>query len=364
VLIVGAVILVLLGIAAYQLYFSVDPPKEWVVLGKGEKISDGKARQVTLIVDDGVPYVGFQDVKHESKGTVMDFRGEAWASVGTSGFSDGELIEMALAVEDEIPVVAYRGSEKHAFRAIVRTYDKTTKQWKFVGNNPVSEGPVSQFVSLSTHDDDLYLFFNQIGGKPGAYVKKWDGNNWIDVGPNPIASGDIRYSKMVVEDSRVYVAYTKGSKPTLSILQLVKDTWEPVKPTPLLIALGSPVFAFDVNKKRLFIAYIDEHHKLSVFFLDHGGIHPITGSKAISKGKVSYLSLVVEKEKQYVAFKDTGIEGKSVVKMHNEEEWERLGEPFSSKTSAGLSLFVEGKTPYVAYQDEAKGGKLTVMEFR
>jgi hypothetical protein len=70
--------------------------------------SDGEIYTPSLVIYDDTPYVAYQDNAHDNKATVMKYTSTGWITVGDPGFSDGSVDYVSLAIDNGIPYVAYR----------------------------------------------------------------------------------------------------------------------------------------------------------------------------------------------------------------------------------------------------------------
>lgn len=93
----------------------------------------------------------------------------------------------------------------------------------------------------------------------------------------------------------------------------------------------------------------------------------VVGMESFSDGAASYVSLFVENDTPYVAYRDEAHGNKLTVKMFNGTQWVNLGSPGFSfgEIVWNTDIYVFRGTPYVAYQDKSTNpsGKAVVMKF-
>jgi hypothetical protein len=91
------------------------------------------------------------------------------------------------------------------------------------------------------------------------------------------------------------------------------------------------------------------------------------GMESFSDGAASYVSLFVENDTPYVAYRDEAHGNKLTVKTFNGTQWVNLGSPGFSfgEIVWNTDIYVFQGTPYVAYQDKSTNpsGKAVVMKF-
>src|SRR5262245_42746129 len=80
-----ALIVNMLGISTSIVHAASD----WETVGSSG-FSAGEASYTSIIVDNGTPYVAYQDGANSYKATLMKFDGANWVTVGLAGFSAGE----------------------------------------------------------------------------------------------------------------------------------------------------------------------------------------------------------------------------------------------------------------------------------
>ena len=183
----------------------------WINVGI-EGFSAGEATWISLAFNsiDGQPYVAFQDWGHSKMATVMKFDGINWVNVGNAGFSGAEAdwTSLAFSLTGE-PYVAYE-DWGHSNKATVMKFDGNN--WVGVGNAGFSAGEANcTSLALSPTDSQPYVAYLDQGTFPygSVTVMKFDGTNWVDVGPASFTGSNCMYPSLAFSPyGQPYVAYS------------------------------------------------------------------------------------------------------------------------------------------------------------
>ncbi|MDD4304746.1 MAG: hypothetical protein PHG92_04690, partial [Patescibacteria group bacterium] len=130
---------------------------------------------ISLVINNNVPYVVYSDAGDSYKAMVMKYNGLAWEEVGTTGtgFSDGEAWYTSLDFDsNNIPYVAYSDDPNNE-GATVMKYASTTDEWVNVGGANFSNG-VAYYTSIATYDNVLYVAYAYYWDN--GYEQEFDGN--------------------------------------------------------------------------------------------------------------------------------------------------------------------------------------------
>jgi hypothetical protein len=292
-------------------------PLVWQSVGS-PGFGGGTPTHTSLYIDQGIPYVAYQDSLNGYKASVMTFNGSSWTYVGNAGFSAGEAGEPSISVDNGTPYVAFTDSSLVNPSISVMKYNGNA--WVYVGSQGFTPKAVesSLFISNGTP----YVAFTQdfgAGNNFGLSVVKFDGSAWVTVGsPDFNSNTDILpYPSLFVGNGTPYVAYEdNGNGNKASVEMYNGSSW---------IYLGSEDFS------------------------------PALGYQA---------SLFVYGTIPYMAFEDgsTPNTGASVME-YNGSTWVYVGKAGFSPGSAGEpSLSVSNGIPYVAFLDGTVG-EVTVMKY-
>jgi len=122
----------------------------WQIVGSAG-FSASAIHYLSFVIASGVLYVGYQDGSngdgiHNGKATVMMFNTgtNTWQTVGNAGFSDMDALSTSLAVDNGVPYLAYQDGydEDHINngKATVMKFYTGTNTWIPVGNKGFSDG--------------------------------------------------------------------------------------------------------------------------------------------------------------------------------------------------------------------------------
>ena len=148
--------------------YAVWSPRTWKQVGTA-KFTAGYANKVSLALDNGMPYVAYQDGANSNRASVMKYNGTAWVQVGTAGFSAGTSSYTSLAFDNGMSYVAYRDAA-NSNRASVMKYNGTT--WLLVGTGGFSAG-IAESISLAFYNRTPYVAY-QDGLASKASVMKYE----------------------------------------------------------------------------------------------------------------------------------------------------------------------------------------------
>lgn len=155
------------------------------------------------------------------------------------------------------------------------------QQWKVVGDTSASQyGAGMPFISVNKFNTP-YIVYRDEATNPHATVKKFDGNTWIQVGPN-INVGDVGTTTMDFD------------------------------------TLGQPVVVYYdcINNSKATVKRFD------------GTNWNILGNVGFTPGAASYTSIKISKDNiPYIAFRDFSSNNCASVMKFNGASWEYVGQP-------------------------------------
>lgn len=309
--------------------------KAWMVNGSSwQQLLDQSttATYTSLCLDgNGRPYVAYGDPANTGQTKVLKFS-SSWASLNPPVPPDDNPIPanlkasyLSLAIaENGTP---YLAANQNSMSGRVSVTKHNGSQWEYVGVKNVSEQAYS--ASLDIYNNTPYVAYCVNDSYAwGSYVtmKKFDGSQWATVGDTQISTITPRSSyvssafvSMKISDSGTpYVAYADpGTGNRLMVKKLIGSNWVSV------------------------------------------------GGGYLTAGEASYISLYVEGDTPYVAYKDgtaSSSSGVTVRKFDNISSWVTLGssEVLGSGNAKGISLFVDNGTPYISFSTNSS---VKVMKF-
>ncbi len=347
--------------------------------------SEGYAEYTSLAFDGSTPYVAYRNEGNGGKATVMRFNGTGtvgtWETVGTAGFSEGEVWYTSLAFNGSTPYVAYQ-DKGNGNKATVMRFNGTgtVGTWETVGDAGFSAGE-TDYTSLAFDGSTPYVAYTD--GKDGykATVMRFNGTGtvgtWETVGTAGFSEGEVWYTSLAFDGSTPYVAYRdwgNGGKATVMRFNGTGTvgTWETVGDAGF--SAGETDYtslAFDGSTP--YVAYRDKGNESKATVMRFNGTGTVgtwetVGNAGFSAGEVNFMNLAFTGSTPYVAYRDWGNGGKATVMRFNGTgtvgTWETVGTAgFSEGNTEYTSLAFTGSTPYVAYADGRDGYKATVMRY-
>jgi hypothetical protein len=128
----------------------------WQTVGAAGFSSDNPL-YLAFDVDQGIPFVAYQDRAAGNKATAMKYEG-AWDVVGTAGFNPGHFAQgVSLFVDAGVPYVASNGGSMGGFANVMRFNGAT---WESVGDESISQRPVVN-TSVFVYEGTPYLAFGE-----------------------------------------------------------------------------------------------------------------------------------------------------------------------------------------------------------
>jgi hypothetical protein len=238
-----------------------------------------------------------------------------WVTVGAAGFSAGWATRNSLAFQPSTnqPYVAY-GDSANGGKITVERFDGTN--WITVGAAGFSAGWVDHLsLAFDPATSQPYVAYGS-GGNPGGKVtvKRFDGANWVTVGTAGFNAGGWTHGTSLAFDpstDQPYVAYTEstfnGVKAT--VMRFDGANWVTVGPSAGFSSEADVSLAFDLSTHQPYVAYQDRDssHKVTVKRFD--GANWVTiGAAGFSAWVADYISLAFDPatNQPYVAYRDRG----------------------------------------------------------
>ncbi|MDD3284707.1 MAG: GLUG motif-containing protein, partial [Patescibacteria group bacterium] len=281
--------------------------------------SAGGAYYTSIAIDaTGTPYVVYRDGGISNKAVVKKFDGSSWVTVGTAGFSAGQADYTSIVIDATgTPYVVYQ-DYGNSSKAVVKKFDGSS--WVTVGTAG-STFRKAYYTSLAIDATGTpYIVYKdvlqeEIVGRDGVIVKKFNGSSWVTVGTYLAEKSD--YTSISID------------------------------------ATGTP-----------YVVYSDSGNSNKTTVKKFNGSSWVTvGTAGFSAGATAYTSIAIDATGiPYVVYRDGGISNKAVVKKFDGSSWVTVGEPgFSVGIASYTSIAIDATgIPYVVYQD---GGKAVVKKF-
>ncbi|WP_276355368.1 S-layer homology domain-containing protein [Cohnella caldifontis] len=180
--------------------------------GTVSEVLDGADSAPFILEDQGTLYLAYRDGARDDKATVMQYNGSGdWQTVGTPGFSVGDVRDPSLAVAEGTLYIAFEDYVFDAdFGATVMKYDALSHAWESVGGRGFTSGLA--FGPILKSDLDA-LYVGYANDSYQASVMQYDVNadRWNPVG-SPGFSPDQAYGLTFYADNgELYAAYEDWS---------------------------------------------------------------------------------------------------------------------------------------------------------
>jgi hypothetical protein len=355
----------------------------WKTVG-GDAISNGKAAFTNIIVDaNSTPYLAYSDLDNGGKTKVVtyDKNSNTWKAVGTfATTAKSEFNSMAFAPDGTLYITCSM-YDFNMGRALVAAYDKSTQQWKMVGDIALSNG-IAQYTSIAISPTGVpYITFADQGNDGKAKVMAYDKavNHWRVVGNAGISVGSSQYNNIsIAPDGKVDIVFKDAgsdNKATAIYFDATTQQWKPLAGNSALISEGeanhislalskdgTPYITYadnsaDGGKKTTVMGYvpIKEWHYLEQpgFIRD---LKPLARTLAISSDGALY-----------TAFTDTAHNSKTSVMVYNKitNQWQYVGNPgFNDGQMQARSLAIaHDGTVYFTFQDGDHLDRASVMVY-
>ena len=238
----------------------------WVTVGTAG-FSAGEADHISLAVDNGTPYVVYADYSDGSgKATVMKYDANSgnWVTIGAAGFSAGEAADISLVLDNGTPYVAYADYSDDSGRATVMKFDGSI--WSPVGVPGFSTGTAFQ-TSIALDNGTPYVAYKDWSDKGRAIVMKFDAflGEWISVGAADFSNDYIDDLSFAVDNGMPYVAYKDLGNAGKATLMKLSDRTPPNAPAlttpPDFTNDSTPTMSGTAEPESLInVRYFDDSH--------------------------------------------------------------------------------------------------------
>jgi len=326
----------------------------WNEVGNGG-FSSGEVYSLKMALDGDIPYVAYIDDTYDRKITVMKFNGSIWEPVGVPGFGE-PAVDLDFVIENGYIYVAYASQEN---KISVMTLLGGT--WQYVGTPGFAQ---SGSISLSASAGVPYVAFSDDDASGKVTVKKY-GSGWQTVGtPGFTTDTYVGVIDIKVADG-IYIAYRNDDlKTTVMSFNSNNDTWSVV---------GEPGFTGTLSGEKYLTIYQNSpcviawnNNAQATVYSFSGSTWQILGNEGISVGQAEYSSITTAPDGSlYIAYNDMGNANKVYVKKYVNGVWEGVGNDAVSKLSGEeitISVNQNGK-PYIAYKDWWYMRRATVMAY-
>ncbi|MEQ8171892.1 MAG: hypothetical protein ABRQ38_23575, partial [Candidatus Eremiobacterota bacterium] len=201
--------------ATVMAYTGTGPYSGWELVGT-RGFSDGFEWDTNIVIDQGVPYVGYKDGSQSMKATVMKFNGTSWVPVGNKGFSQGNAAPVLKIYNHTLYAALYDAGIGN--KISVMKFNGSA--WEYIGNAGFVSAS-SNVIGLSIDNNGiLYVSYKNTENK--ISVMKFNGSSWVLAGNSGFSDGNIEFPRICLAGNTPYVAYkdlTNGNKVTVMKLK-------------------------------------------------------------------------------------------------------------------------------------------------
>jgi hypothetical protein len=344
--------------------------KGWHYVGGQPFATIGRVNYVSLdIGTDGSPYVAFQD----GSGTadqelgLLRFYGNRWSYVGGGTFSDWLCAYPSLAMDGDVPYVAYSDGGANNY-CTVHKYDGG---WKMVGPRGFS-GERIRDVDIKVHNRvPMVVYRHYSTGTLTA--REFRGITWSLVGAanfTTCANGPLSLLALAIDPEAgvPYVAFKGGSAADngrVTVSNMVMGVWKKLVTDNGYPSTGPGNYiSMVIKNSQPIVAFRDDAvgDKIVVKKVESSAWKPLeaSGSLPYIAGDNDLTSLAVERDNVYVAFRND-----TYLTVQQLEPVARVigGLKFNTHLPEYISIAAKYGRLYVAYSALDQGGRLVVMEY-
>jgi hypothetical protein len=314
----------------------------------------------------GQPYAAFTDTDNSGKVTVMKFDGTSWVTIGTPGSTITYYnISIAFSPSGQL-YLAFSSDSNNTQKVIVMKYDGT--DWLTVGTLGISFWE-PWFIKLAFGPLGLpYLAFADLDGTGcwRAKVMKFNGTDWVYVGPPAISEGWAEFLNLAFSPSgQPYVAYIDNEQ--ISVKKFDGTDWVYVGSPKFVWALPTVGLPLVINSSGdPYIAFGNfSAYKMSVMKFD-GTNWVYVGTDGFSNPIYKNVTMTISPtDLLYAAFSDASNSDKATVMNYDGANWVNVGiAGFTPEYAGWKNLAIDPSgIPYLAFQDSAYLDKISVMKY-
>ena len=336
-------------------HVSADDVFGWKTVGNAG-FSDGEAYDANIAIDNnGTLYVAYiNNANNQKRPTVMKYDGNVWTAVGN--FPEGRTYGFVIAVDSAgTPYVAY-SNEANDYKAVVKKYDGDN--WVDVGTPKFSEGIAYTFDMAIDDSGTPYVIYTG-GANKEALVKKFDGNVWVDLGC--VSNGEAKYVNIAIDNNAIpYVVYRdQGGGTKKACAKKYEDGgWVDLGNVTDGAANGIDV-AIDGNNVP-YVVYIEYNTYAQRVFVRK----LIEGTWTAVGGRLGYNvqspNIAIDKNgTPYIVWGEGSRE--VYVQKYEGDRWVDLGKVSTARASSADIALDSSGNPFVVYKDENYGSYKAIV---
>jgi hypothetical protein len=342
----------------------------WENVGNAS-FTEGKAYYPSLAFYNNVPYVAYENIGTSTQVRLMRLNaaGTTWETLASTPVNVSSVNFTCFAFNDATPCIAYANGNQ-ASKATAIQYNAASKAFEPLGQSNFSLGAASNIV-LKVNGNTPYVVYTDLSQDDKLTVMKLDGNKWTQVGNAAFSAGSTDEISLEFTGARpvlTYRDYGYLNRAKISQLNDAGNRWELASTSSFTSGSAQKIKLVN-DGTRPYFAYLDQsnNRRLAVMRYNKTSANwESVGPSVISTNTVSNMDIAMNGSQPYVVYGDGAAGYKATVKRFNAAggNWETVGSPgFSGRvTSDGnIAIAFNGTTPYIAYQDYDNDKKGTVM---
>ncbi|PIN76920.1 hypothetical protein COV17_00385 [Candidatus Woesearchaeota archaeon CG10_big_fil_rev_8_21_14_0_10_36_11] len=305
-----------------------------------------------------------------------------WQYLGEAGFTPDRAATLPKSYNGgysdarSLDFILYKGTPYIAFKDGSQLSDQNDPEsgkisvmkyagtWEYVGQPGFSTGR-TPWISLFIYDDkgqpEIYVAYADRSLDDQAFVKKYSGNSWINVGSQPIKEQSAAYLSLYVNEENnkpvPYISFQDGNEENScygSVVRYKNNKWEFV---------GERSFTTEI----VYDTQVAVNNNGIIYYTDRTSLWKYEDNwQQVGRFNGVRTSMLVDDDIVYVAFEDNEQNNKATVMKYQNGVFEALGKAGFSETAIDFpSIFMYQHVPYIAFKEfgEYEQGKATVMRF-
>jgi|GEM_PF-6620449 len=255
---------------------------KWEVVGQ-QGLSDASAGGTALAAANGKIYIAYSDEAADNKVTVKCFDNanavNGWKTVGVEGISNGFSFGINLAIDNGIPYIAYLDFSDNL--AYVKKFNGAS--WQDVGTNkPAGDlQVVIRSLKFDSHHTPYIAFADLVTGA-GVIRNLNTANAWVTTGNGPFATGIEEPLSMDILHDIPFIAFGKKQNGITQLnvkkFRAADNTWtdagiQPVTASP--VSISNALLTTD-NANKLFLTFRNLNGGIYEKTFEAGTVLPVT----------------------------------------------------------------------------------------
>lgn len=338
--------------------------QSWETVGT-EGFTFGDVQYGCMDVYNGTPYIAYKDVANGSKCTVMRYNGTSWVFVGAQAFTPGIAREQSIAIDQQNGDVYVEYTDATVNKIVVSKFNDNAGAWEPLGPNGFASSPGEFYQQIKIDNGIPYL----VCGGYQAYIKQYTTGTptgtWGAISAPVISMAQAWYTRMAVDGSNQYVIYSDMASAGKATVAKVNASGVVAVGGVLGFTTGGIGYAdITMDGSTPYISYQDSlaGRKLSVMKFN-GTSWDYIGGQGVSSGNVENNRILVYNSTPYIAYHDES-DGNIHVKKFDGTNWVSVGSAVSNGQVFLNDMIINDNHVFIAYRDaESFGGRMTVKKF-